>query len=334
MDADEIEAFLTLAEELHFTRTADRLHLAQPRVSRLIASLERRVGGTLFERTSRRVTLTPLGARLRDQAGPAWAALQAALAEVGASARGTSGTLQIGCTPSTGGSALTRLAQKFSARHPDCELTLHTAHPRDPYAGLRRGDIDVLVNWLAVDEPDLVAGPVLEYRDRVLAVRRGHRLAARASVSWEDLGDEEVHGHPDNEGHPAALEDALVPPTTPSGRPIRRITRNWGSTEDILATVTRTNMVHPTMAGVALYQRDDIVLVPIRDMPPMPLGLIWHAAHENARIRALATAARQAARRQPSRHWPVLCQNSCIAADLAFHRGGMSQDGDRCSVSA
>ena len=47
----------------------------------------------------------------------------------------------------------------------------------EPYAALRRGEIDVLVNWLAVDEPDLTAGVVIEHRDRVLAVGRGHRLA-------------------------------------------------------------------------------------------------------------------------------------------------------------
>ena len=173
MDADEIEAFLTLAEELHFTHTADRLHLAQPRVSRLIASLERRIGGALFERTSRRVTLTPLGASLRDQAGPAYAALRQALADAAASARGTSGTLRIGCTPTSGGPAVSQLAEEFSARHPDCELSLRTVDLLNPYTELRNGGIDVLVNWQAVDEPDLVAGPVLEYRDRVLAMRTG-----------------------------------------------------------------------------------------------------------------------------------------------------------------
>lgn len=65
MDTAEIEVFLTLAEELHFGRTAERLRMPQPRVSRLIASMERRAGGALFERTSRRVRLTPLGAQLR-----------------------------------------------------------------------------------------------------------------------------------------------------------------------------------------------------------------------------------------------------------------------------
>lgn len=296
MDADEIEAFLALAEELHFTRTAHRLHLPQSRVSRLIASLERRVGGALFERTSRRVTLTPLGARLRDQAGPAYASLEAALAEARACTRGIDGALRLGCTAPVGGPTINQLAKGFSASHPSCELTLHEVTNWDPYAGLRTGEIDVLVNWLAVDEPDLVAGPVLEYRGRVLAMRHGHRLAGRKSVSFEDLADEETHHPPFPDKYPAALGDAIIPRVTPSGQPVQRNRGVW-SVDDLIALMTRTDLVHPTMAGVALFQRDDIVLVPIRDMPPMPLGLIWHAAQENARIRALAAVACRLARR-------------------------------------
>jgi hypothetical protein len=74
MDTAEIEVFLVLAEELHFGRTAERLRMPQPRVSRLVAALEHRTGGVLFERTSRRVRLTPLGeqhrARQRPDPGP------------------------------------------------------------------------------------------------------------------------------------------------------------------------------------------------------------------------------------------------------------------------
>ena len=72
MDTADIEIFLTLAEELHFGRTAERLHLAQSRVTRVIAALEGQAGGKLFDRTSRRVRLTPLGSRLRDQIRPAY----------------------------------------------------------------------------------------------------------------------------------------------------------------------------------------------------------------------------------------------------------------------
>ena len=79
VDTAEIEVFLALADELHFGRTAERLRIPQPRVSRLVSALERRVGGALFERTSRRVRLTPLGEQLRDQLQPTYKDLTAAL---------------------------------------------------------------------------------------------------------------------------------------------------------------------------------------------------------------------------------------------------------------
>jgi DNA-binding transcriptional LysR family regulator len=64
----EIEAFLVLAEELHFGRTAQRLRVSQGRVSQMIRALEREVGGSLFERSSRQVRLTRLGGRFRTGA--------------------------------------------------------------------------------------------------------------------------------------------------------------------------------------------------------------------------------------------------------------------------
>jgi hypothetical protein len=100
-------------------------------------------------------------------------------------------------------------------------------------------------------------------------------------VSVHDLGDEEVH---QNEAtFPAALYDAIVPSATPSGRPIRR-TCSLPSHEGESCT--------PGMAGIPLTTRPDFVQIPIRGLPPIPVGLIWRNAHENARICALAAAAR------------------------------------------
>jgi DNA-binding transcriptional LysR family regulator len=300
MDASEIEVFLALGDELHFGRAAERVQLSQPRVSRLVASLERRVGGPLFERTSRRVALTPLGVRLRDRVAPAWSELRGALEEARAAARGTNGTLRIGCLVTVAGPALTRLVEEFCACHPDCELTMHVVDTMDPYAALRRGDIDVLVSYVVLDEPDLTGGPVFEYRDRVLLVARGHRLEGRESLSVEDLADEEVHENAPS--FPPALYDVIAPPVTPSGRPIRR-TYPWRDAEEVLTAVARGQIVHPGAAGTPLTTRSDLVPVPIRDLPPLPLGLVWCTAHENARIRALAAIARRLAprpRREPS----------------------------------
>ena len=220
MDMQQVEAFLAVADELHFGRAAERLVLSRPRVSKLIASLEREVGGALFSRTSRRVRLTPLGTRFRQQLRPGYNQMQAALADARAAATQASGVLRIGFTVTTGGQALTRLVTAFASAHPDCQVSLTEVGIGDPYAPLRRDEIDVLVNWLAVDEPDLTAGPVIDRCDRALAVAAGHPLAASRQVTAEDLGDLEMARIPPS--LPAALSDALLPPRPPSGRPTRR----------------------------------------------------------------------------------------------------------------
>src|SRR5512132_1935602 len=107
----QAEAFLAVAEELHFGRAAERLHVSQPRVSRVIAALEREVGGVLFERTSRRVRLTPLGSRLRAGWQLGFAQIRAALDDARAAARQPAGVLRIGFTSTTGGDALTDLVR-------------------------------------------------------------------------------------------------------------------------------------------------------------------------------------------------------------------------------
>ncbi len=285
----QVEAFLAVADELHFGRAAQRLQVSQPRVSRLIAALERQAGGRLFERTSRQVTLTPLGRQLHTELQAAYKQMTGALQAARAASRGVTGELRLGCSYAVAGPELTRLSEEFCARNPSCELVLHQVQNADPYGPLRRGDIDVLVFYQAVDEPDLTAGPLVGYRDRVLAVGRGHRLAARQSVCVEDLAGEVIHEKPPE--FPAAVWDATRPRFTPSGRPIHH-TYPWRNDEDTLAAVARGQTVLPGSKGPLLLGRPDLVLIPIHDLPPMPLGLIWRTAHENARIRALAAAAR------------------------------------------
>ena len=242
MDTAEIEVFLVLAEELHFGRTAERLRLPQPRVSRLVAALERRAGGALFERTSRRVRLTPLGEQLAGRLRPAYAQLTAALDEARAIARQATGMLRIGFSPTSNMTALTRLATAFEARYPGSQAVLDVISNFDPYSALRRGQLDVLVNWLAVDEPDLTAGPVLEYRDRVLAVACADPFAARTSVTLEDLADRDVARM--TPSFPPALDDAIFPPRAPSGREIRR-GPPVRSIHELVSLVARGQIVHP-----------------------------------------------------------------------------------------
>jgi len=96
MERQDIEVFLTLAEELHFARTAQRLRLAPASISQTIKKLERRFGAPLFTRTTRRVDLTPLGRQLRDDLSPAYAQVQAAIAAATTAGRGETGELRLG----------------------------------------------------------------------------------------------------------------------------------------------------------------------------------------------------------------------------------------------
>src|SRR5580658_8769147 len=296
VDLRQDRTFLVLAEELHFGRTAARLGVTHARVSQTIRTLEVRVGVTLFDRTSRRVALTPLGAELEGRLRPAHAELAAALQRAATSVSGTAGTLRVGVTIVTDTVALHDLVDAFAIQHPDCRLTLVDIGIWDPYGPLRRGEIDVLCNWQAVDEPDLTCGPTITEHPRVLMVGTGHRLATKTAVTVEDLAGETVNGVPP--GYPSALEDALHPPRTPSGLPIHR-SPPIASPVQVFNMVARGELVSPAQAGMRPWsERPGIVEVPFADLPPLPLGLIWCTAHENERIRALAqfaTAIRDAA---------------------------------------
>jgi DNA-binding transcriptional LysR family regulator len=285
----ELRIFLVLAGELHFGRTAERLSISQPGVSEAVRVLESRLGVKVFDRTSRRVRLTPAGDELRRKLAPALAAVERALAETSDSSGDVRGLLRIGFVLTTEGPALSRLAAAFHARYPACEVRLQEVETFDAYRALRQGDVDVLCNWLAVDQPDLTAGAVFAYYERALALAPSHRLAGQTTVSIEDLADEEVALFPSST--PSAVYDLLVPPHTPSGRPIRR-TQPVRTIHEILSFVARGRIVHPTSSTVPIFDRDDVVLIPIDDLPPIPLGLIWCTSRENPRIRALDGTAR------------------------------------------
>lgn len=284
----ELRIFLVLAEELHFGRAAEVLGISQPAVSEGVRALERRLGRRLFERTSRTVHLTPVGVDLRRRLGPLYLTLTDALSQVADGSGPVSGRLRVGFVSTAEGPALQRLVRAFEARHPDASVVLSEVDPWDPYRALRRGEIDVLAGWLAVEDQDLQAGPAFGSLDRVLAVGRRHRLATHASVSLEALGDELVMRPPDS--LPPALADAILPPRTPSGRPIPRVVP-IRTIAEIFALVAQGRIVHPTVRGLPAAHRGDIALVPIRDLAPLSVGLIWRTGQDSAAILALAATA-------------------------------------------
>jgi len=292
MELRDIEVFLVLADELHFGRAAERLFVSQSRVSQVIRGMETSVGGRLFERTSRRVCLTPLGAKLRDELGPLVEQIRGAVVAARHDASGITGELRIGAlTLAATGPLFSDVVREFKVRHPACDVTVYEAFPGQALPRLRRGELEILAHWLPIAQEDLTVGPILLREHRALAVPVGHPLLERGWASAEDLGDFMVV---DGEGIvPSETLDVLSPGRTPQGRPILRRYRE-GRMAEVLALVARGDVVYPTVASLsAFYTHPGVSLIEMRDLPPIESGLVWITRRENAAIRAFADLAQQ-----------------------------------------
>lgn len=292
MELREIEIFLVLAEELRFGRTAERLYLSQSRVSQTIRALEARVGGRLFERTSRQVRLTSLGEQLRDQLRPAYGQIHRALAAARETASGITGELRVSLlTFAAGGPSFAEIVRSFEAAHPGCRVIVYEAFPGEALSRLRRGALDILAHWLPLSQPDLTVGPVLTREDRVLAVQVGHPLAERGWATVEDLGDYAVA---DTDGLiPAETVESLCPRRTPSGRAVPRSHRA-GRMVEVLSLVARGEIVHPTVTSLPTYHSyPGVTIVPLSGMPPLESALVWVADRETAAISAFTKLAQE-----------------------------------------
>ncbi|MGO1051370.1 LysR family transcriptional regulator [Crossiella sp. CA198] len=304
MELREIEAFLVLAEELHFGRTAARLHLTQGRVSQTIRTLEREIGGALFERTSRSVRLTGLGKEFLAGARTGHEQLLTTLRACQVLARGVNGTLRVGYHPSMGLDFVTGLVRAFEARHPRCAIQLNATEIGPDLLPVFAG-AQVVLTWSPGD-PELLrdtglgVGPVLARHPRALVTPADHPLARGESICVEDLA-----GHllcnPTNSA-PPAHRAAWTPVVTPSGRPIPQTSDDLcaltGKTsmlvDDALILVARGVGLHCSVAGVLdRMPFPGLVAVPIRDLPPMLAVPVWH--QDSAAVRAFVDLAAELA---------------------------------------
>jgi DNA-binding transcriptional LysR family regulator len=298
----EIRVFLTVADELHFGRAGDRLGLTPSRVSQTIRGLETRVGGRLFDRTSRRVRLTPLGEEFLRRIGPAFDGMREAFEETRAIATGVAGELRLGMyTPVNGGPHLTEIIKTFEARYPACHVVVtDTSAHRDQFAWLRRNDVDLLAIRLPVPHQDVTVGPVLSREPRIVAVAADHPLAARGSVDLDELAD-----YPLSEVAtlPIGLKESFLPARTPAGRPLRRSVVQ--SLPEALMRVASGEIVHATVPSFIehYYRQPGVVGLPIRDMPPSETALVWLSSTRGHKIEAFARTATDV-RRAPAKDAP------------------------------
>ncbi|MFG2949537.1 LysR family transcriptional regulator [Streptomyces adustus] len=289
LERHELEAFLTLAEELHFGRTAERLHVSTARVSRTIAKLERRIGVPLFDRTSRRVELSSAGRQLLEETGPAWSRITDAFERAVDAGRGMTGLLRVAYDGPAAGQLLVGAARRFSARHPDCEVRIKEAHLPQVLPWLRDGEVDLALTCFPVHEEGVVTGPVLVREARMLAVPVGHPFARRAAVSVEDLARVTVVQLPRT--LPKSPRRDRTPPRTPAGRSVTP-GPSAETLNEVLTLVGAGEGVFAVGAHVRRYfVRPDVVYMPFEDAAPVEWGLVRLAEGATSRVRAFSEAA-------------------------------------------
>jgi len=225
-----------------------------------------------------------VGEQLRDDLRQLHSGLTQSLERARLAARGKSGTLRISLFPANL-QELRRYWETFRTRHPQWELRLRMSSYADPFAQLRDGEVDILVTWLPVEEPDLTVGPLLFAEPRVLAVAADNPLAKWSSASLEAVGD---YQHLAVESAPDYWFDHYIPGVTPKGRPIERVDL-VGTLENIFMHTAMGDTVTLFPAHVSrYYSRPDIVYLPVTDMDALPYGLVWLSEAENDLIRAFA----------------------------------------------
>jgi DNA-binding transcriptional LysR family regulator len=202
-----LRAFVAVAEERHFGRAAQALHVAQPALSQQIRRLEAELGVPLFERTTRRVELTPAAGLLLDRARRILQAVDAAQADTRRAAAGEIGRLSIGFTGSATYALLPSVAKALRAGLPGVELELHgELLTPGQVERLLEGTLDLGVLRPPVYQRQLVV-EVVRREPLILVLPAGHPLVARESIPVEELADEPFVSYPSH--FRSVLHDAV-----------------------------------------------------------------------------------------------------------------------------
>lgn len=286
MDIGQLRAFLVVAEELHFGRAAERLHMAQPPLSRTIKQLERELGTTLFDRNTRRVELTASGRALLGPAAEVLDAMRRAEAAVRSAASGDSGVVRIAFAGVSTHRLVARLARAVRSRLPGIRLELSSQQFAQPaLRKLQQGETDLALGRWDVVPGDLQAEVVMT-DSLVLALPGAHPLARNESVSVADLAGEQFVSL-------SPLEGSVMPER------LRRLAAEHGffpeivqiapDTQTALALVSAEVGCHLTLASVAANAADPhLRFVPIADeAPDVHLRMAWRRSETDPALHAV-----------------------------------------------
>lgn len=293
MEIQQISTFLAVAEELHFGRAAEKLHMAQPPVSRSIQQLERELGTRLFDRSTRSVKLTGAGEAFVGPATEIIEAVRRARVAVLAAGKGEVGRVRVAYAGASTHTLVGRLAREVRREHPGIHIELFSQNFAQPAMDrVLNGDVDIaLGRW------DYVAAGIetllIAAEELVVAVPASHRLAGAGVARMADFKGDVFVSLPPHAG--AVLNDRL-----------RRLTHAAGFDSEIVQIVpdslTAISLVAAevgctlTLSSLADTITDPhVCFVKLEDKTtPVELRMAWRREHSSPALRVVLELAEQA----------------------------------------
>ncbi|MGW7818135.1 LysR family transcriptional regulator [Streptomyces puniciscabiei] len=287
--------FVAVAEELHFTRAAEKLYVSQPALSKQIRALERQLGAELFRRDRHGVALTGAGEALLPHARTVLAAWEAGAAAVEQAKAAQRSTLVVGMSTSPGrGGLLPAIRSRFTATHPEVTVRLRQVSWDDPTAGLADGTADVAFVWLPLPEEERYAWTPVAEEPRLLALPESHPLAARPEIDFTDVLDEPFLALPESAGR---LRDHWLALDARAGRAPRIGAEISGTEETYEALVAGLGICLVAEGNAPLITLGGVTTRRVRGIEPSRYVLAWRR-EDGTRplVRAYAEACRETVR--------------------------------------
>jgi DNA-binding transcriptional LysR family regulator len=291
----DLRYFVAVAEELNFTRAAERLFISQPALSKQIRMLERQLGAPLFDRGRDGVRLTPVGKALLPHARRVLAAWDIGWAEVERARSSQRSILVAGMSTSPGrGGLLPAIRSRFTELHPEATVQLRQIGWNDSTAGLAERAVDVAFVWLPLPDPGRYRWIVVAEEPRLVAMADSHPLAGHDVIEFAELMDEPFLALPPDAG---PLRDYWLALDARDGR-LPRIGAEIASTDETYEALVDGRGVCLVAAGNApLITLGGVTTRPVHGISPSQLALAWHADDSRPLVLDYARSCRQATRR-------------------------------------
>jgi DNA-binding transcriptional LysR family regulator len=286
LDLRKLRYFVAVAEELNFRRAADRLHVAQPVLSRQIRALEKELHAQLFVRDSSGTQLTPAGVELLADASLLLAGADAARRRVALAAHAKL-SFTVGFMP---GLTVTEPVLALGAAHPDLTVEVLRTEWINQVTVLHDGRADIGYIRMPADLTGLQTSALFS-EPRVAVVPAAHRLAGKEAVSIHDLAGEHLLQHPD-----AVPEWRSVGKEMRPGQRATEVARARSVEEKLEHVAAGRGFSVLPESTATYYQRPDVAWTPITDIPPNEVRLAWASSRRTPLIAEFVELAQAAIR--------------------------------------